>query len=49
MIGITQNKGKWRIKITKEIWEFGDKEIFKVKLNELITLKEDFGKIKDEN
>jgi hypothetical protein len=49
MIGIKlHNERNWRININEENWEFKDKaELFKC-LNELLILKEKYGKLKND-
>lgn len=46
MIQLMMLSGKWRIQIGEEIWEFSNKEDFKTTLDQLIELKDTYGRVK---
>lgn len=38
--------GKWRVKITDEVWEFDTFEQFKQTIDGLLARKEEFGRLR---
>lgn len=46
MIEISMYQNKWRIKVNEEVWEFEDRVSLDNILNQILSIKDCWGKIK---